>query len=156
MIWFEPNSEAKRIAQPEGKPLQPAEPNQEARLISGIAHIAVLFSALGLAVNIALLVYYRGRSAFSAGHLKQALALQVLSIVLSFTVGLYVVLAGLGLGFGHMGPHLFFGKAIMTGLLLFVLNGAKLALVLLGAVKGFSGQGYRQPLIGDFVARIGE
>lgn len=125
-------------------------------MVSGLAHVAVLFSALGLAVNIALLVYYKNRSAFAAGHLKQALGLQVINIILSWTLGLYVMLAGFGVGFGQIHPSFFFGKAILSGLFIFGLNGLKLVLAILGAVQGFGGQEYRQPLIGDLIARIGQ
>ncbi|MFZ5827004.1 MAG: DUF4870 domain-containing protein [Bacillota bacterium] len=131
-------------------------PNQDERFVAGMAHVAVLFSALGLALNIGLLVYYRERSRFIAAHIRQALALQVLSIILSWTVGLYVVFAGFGFGFGRIGPHFFFGKAMLTGLFLFLINGVKLALVILGAIRGFGGQEYRQPLIGNLIAGIGE
>lgn len=135
--------------------MQPCQPSQEERFISGVAHIAVLFPALGLALNIALLLAFHRRAPFAAGHLKQALGLQVISIILSFTAGIYVLLAGFGFTFGHLPPGFFFKKAILLGLVVLIFNLIKIILAVVGAIRGFSGQSYRQPLIGDLLDRIG-
>lgn len=137
--------------------MPPDHPTSEERFIGGIAHIAVLFSALGLALNIALLVAQRGRSRFAIDHLKQAVGLQSLSIILSWTLGLYVALSGFRFGYGgRLGHHLFFYRVVETGLLLLALNAVKLVLAVVGAVKALGGHPYRQPLIGDLIARVGE
>lgn len=145
-----------RKQEPGGTAVQhPPEPLHEDRLVGGLAHIAVLFSALGLALNIALLVHYRRRP-FIAAHLRQALGLQVLSIILSWTVGLYVTVAGLWASFGRVSPGFFFHKSIVTGLAVLLLNGIKIVLAILGAMSAFGGRPYRQPLIGDLLARLGD
>ncbi|MFZ5816465.1 MAG: DUF4870 domain-containing protein [Bacillota bacterium] len=132
--------------------MQPPEPTQEERLVSGIAHIAILFSALGLVVNIALLLSFRHRSPFAASHLRQALGLQVISAILAWAIGLYLLLTSFHVGFGHLGPRLLLGRAIQVGLVVLVINGVKLTLAILGAVHAFGGKVYRYPLVGDLLA----
>ncbi len=128
--------------------------NEQERLVAGLGHVAVLFSALGLAANIALLLYYRQRSAFVSRHLRQALALQVLSVLVFWVIGLYIFLSGFGWGLSPLRGR-FFAHALGAGILMLLVGTAKLVLAVLGALHGFSGQEYRQPLIGEWIDQIG-
>lgn len=131
------------------------ERSSEEKVLGGITHIALLFSWIGLIANVVIFVIYRPKSAFVAGHAKQALGLQVLSMLLSWVFALVFGVGMFGLGMGGMEGGMI-GAAVVGGLLAAAVGIAVLVLAILGAVKGFQGHEWRHPVIGDFVAKIGE
>lgn len=128
--------------------------SDEERIISGIGHIAVLFYGVGLVINIALLVAYRNRSAFACRHLKQALALQVITLILSWVMGLYAFLAIVGYGLAGM-PTRLYDTLLIGGIAVIIMGLIQIGLVIQGATRAFCGQPHRLPLIGRWVERIG-
>lgn len=134
------------------------ERTQEEKILSGIAHIAVLFSWLGLVLNVILFAVYKPKSRFVAGHAKQALGLWLVQAIIRSVVGLITggsVLAAMYNPF-RTGYPAGFGLAVLGGLLSAALGIAVLVLVILACIKGFNGDEHRYPVIGEFVARIGE
>lgn len=135
-------------------------------MLSGIGHIAVLFGWLGLAYLVVVHFVYRPKSAFVTAHTKQGLGLWLgyrligwaISLVLAPLFGLGM-LGGLG-GFGATGhPGALIGVGIagmILGLLALAAFIGALVLVIMGASRGFKGEEYRYPIIGDFVAQVGE
>jgi uncharacterized Tic20 family protein len=130
------------------------ERSQEEKILAGLSHVALLFSWIGLVGQVVLLVLYREKSRFVFGHAKQAIALWVVSYVVSLVINMvFGVTAGLGSLAGGAG---LLGGALVGGLIALAWLVIWVVLLIRGAVMGFKGAEYRQPLIGDMVARIGE
>ena len=134
------------------------ERTSEEKILGGLTHLAIFFSWIGLIANVILYVVYRPKSQFVAGHVKQALGLQVSALVAGAVVGLLfgVGFAGtLGLGSSAaMGAAL--GTAALGGLLALVVGIGALVLAIIAAIRGFQGQEYRHPVIGSWIAGLGE
>jgi uncharacterized Tic20 family protein len=131
------------------------ERTSEEKILGGLTHLAIFFSWFGLIVNVVLYVIYRSKSAYVTGHVKQSIALQALAMVVNYIVGFifgFGMLGGIGLGSSYA-----FGAALGIGSLL-VLAVAVISIVLaiIAAVKGFQGQEHRHPIMGDWVAKLGE
>jgi uncharacterized Tic20 family protein len=134
------------------------ERTSEEKLLGGLTHLAIFFSWLGLIANVILYFIYRPKSQFVAGHVKQALALQVTVMVIGAILGLLFgdgAVGGLSLGSG-LGVAAGLGTAALGGLIWLLLAIAAIALALIGAVKGFQGQEHRHPIIGNWAAGLGE
>jgi uncharacterized Tic20 family protein len=134
------------------------ERTQEEKLLGGIAHIAVLFSWLGLALNAVLYLVYKPKSKFVTGHAKQALGLWGVWFLVKVVLGMVAggsALAVMNNPFGRMGMA-GLGVAAVGGLLTAALGIAVLVMVIQACIKGFNGQEYKYPIIGEMVAGIGD
>lgn len=130
---------------------------QEETLLSGFAHVAVLFGWLGVIGNLVLYLIYKPKSAFVAGHAKQALGLAIVWRVLGIVLGIFM--GGLGAvltrgPWSMMGPGVH-GGLVIGSLVSFGIWVAFLVLVILAAIKGFGGKEHRYPIIGDAIDRLG-
>ncbi|MGE5674680.1 MAG: DUF4870 domain-containing protein [Mycobacterium leprae] len=131
------------------------ERTQEEKLIGGLTHIAVLFSWWGFIANIVLYILYRPKSQFAARHVKQALGLQVVVLVIGYLLATLFGVSLLGMGVGmHLAGVI--GSVVVGLLILGLFWIGALVLVILGAIHGFQGKEYRHPLIGAFVEKLAE
>lgn len=133
------------------------ERTSEERMVGGLTHLAILLNWVGLIVNVVLYVVYRPKSSYVTHHVKQALGLQLISIVVVAILGL---VAGVGSvsALGSVGKY--GGKALLGSMFMGIGSTALIGLITLvmaviAAVKGFQGTEYRHPLFGEFVARLG-
>lgn len=123
--------------------------SQEEKVLSGIGHVSLLFGWLALLYNLVVWFMYREKSKFVAGHVKQALGLWVL------TTALQLVLTFLAAGSGFLmmrSPGALFGGFSLALVIWLVVA----VMTIIAAIRGFSGQEYRHPVIGDMIARVGE
>lgn len=135
------------------------ERTQEEKLLAGFAHASLIIVPLILpwffSLAAALVIYfmYKEKSPFVAGHAKQAAGLGVIGLVMS-AVFSFAVIGGLvgGVAMGSFGA--LFGAGVLLGVLLFLVALAYLILVIVAAVKGFSGAEFQYPLVGAMIARI--
>lgn len=123
--------------------------SQEEKVLSGIGHLSLLFGWLALLYNLVVWFMYREKSKFVAGHVKQALGLWVLvtavQLVLTFLVTGTAFLS-------TRSPGALFGGISLT-LIIWLVTAV---MTVIAAIRGFSGQEYRHPVIGDMIARVGE
>jgi uncharacterized Tic20 family protein len=130
------------------------ERSQEEKVLGGLSHVAAYFHWIGVVANVVLLVIYREKSKFVYDHAKQGLGLSVLNVVVSFVLGLFGA-SGIGLlSIGSMGAV--FAAGMVWILVGFAWGIVLLVLVIMGAIKGFSGQEYQYPLFGEAVSKIGD
>lgn len=130
--------------------------NQEEKVLSGIAHVAVLFSWLGLVYNLVIYLVYKPKSGFVAGHAKQALGLSIIAILVRMVLGFAFAGAGFAMSWNPMSLSRGYAAGALGGLLMMAVSIAVLIFVILAAVKAFGGEEYRYPVIGSFIAGIGE
>lgn len=133
------------------------ERTSEEQILGGLTHLAIFFSWLGLIANLILYFVYRPKSLFVAGHVKQALGLQALLLVIHVLLGLLFgagIVGGIGLGSGF-GLGAAVGTALLGGLLGLVAAVAAIILAIIAAIKGFQGQEHRHPIVGDWIAVLG-
>lgn len=140
------------------------ERTQEEKVLSGLAHVAVFFSWIGLAYNLVIYFIYKEKSAYVASHAKQALGLMLTFWILTFGATLIMLPFGLAAGFGaagigslgRTGAMMGLGfVGVLMGLVVFAISIGALVLVIMAAIRGFKGEEYRYPVIGDFVAKLG-
>lgn len=128
----------------------------EEKLLAGFSHILIFFHVLGLVANLVIYLVSKEKSPFIARHARQALGVQIGSIAFTLVLGAAGVGMGLGFVFGGMFSPLsmaFLGGIV--GLAIAALAILFLVCIIIAAVKGFSGQEYRYPIIGEFVDSIG-
>lgn len=132
--------------------------SSEEKLLGGLTHVLVLFQWLGLVVNIVLFLVYKDKSGFVARHAKQALGLQIGALVAGMVLGTLAGGSVMGLAFGFHGGAFpmaaLAGFGLLFGLLGLTLFLSILVLAILGAIKGFQGQEWRYPLIGEWVESL--
>lgn len=130
--------------------------SQEERTLGGLAHLGVLFGWVGLAFDIILLVVYLPKSRYVAKHAKQALGLWTVWFLARLALGF--VSGGAGLWVALNPARFFTGDFLSTILFsvlgLLVLGIGVLVMVIQAMVKGFNGEEYRYPIIGDLVASV--
>lgn len=120
-------------------------------MIGGVVHLGVLFSVMGLAASIVMMLQYRTRSAFVFRHAKQAALWQIALLVVQMVWGLMVG----GLSGAFQATRLYF---MITIPMLFNNNAAAQTLGLVAwvmyilalraLVNGWAGRPYRYPLLG--------
>lgn len=130
------------------------ERTTEERVVAGLTHLALLLELPGLIINVVLYVLYRPRSAFVAKHVKQALGLQVVSLLVGIVISLVFGAGAVGIGFWSTAGAL--GTAALAWLLSLVVWVLTLVLMVVASVKGFQGEEHRHPVFGNFVDRLGE
>lgn len=129
------------------------ERSQEEKVLAGLAHVALLFSYIGLVGQIVLLVLYREKSKFVFNHAKQALSLWVVSWVVGWVItSVFGVSVGLGALTGGLG---FLGGALLGAVIALAWLVIWAVLMIRGAIKGFKGEEYKQPLVGEMVEKLG-
>lgn len=126
----------------------------EERVVAGLTHLGLLLEMAGLIINVVLYVLYRSRSSFVAKHVKQALGLQVVSLLLAFAISVIFGAGAIGLGFWSPAGAL--GSAALAWLLSMVVWVITLVFMVIAAVRGFQGEEYQHPVFGSFVDRLGE
>ena len=130
--------------------------SQEERTLGGLAHLGVLFGWVGLAFEIILLVVFLPKSKYVASHAKQALGLTLVWYLIRLALG--TITGGVGVWVALNPARLFtggfIGSVLLAFLLMAVLGLTTLVLVIMAMVKGFSGQPYRYPIIGDLVVSL--
>lgn len=129
------------------------ERSSEEKTLGGLAHVAAIFSWVGLVANIIIFVLYREKSQYVAGHAKQALGLSVVSVIVSWVLGLFGGGSAGLLAIGSVGAAV--GAALITGLIALAWGIVTLVFAIIAALKGFKGEEYRYPVFGEFVAKIG-
>jgi uncharacterized Tic20 family protein len=131
------------------------ERSSEEKVLSGLAHIASIFSWIGVIASVVLLVIYRDKSKFVFGHAKQALGLSAISVVVGLVLGALGVGSGMGLlSSGSLGAA--FGTASLFFMLSALWGIVVLILAILAAIKGFNGVEYKHPVIGQTIENIGD
>lgn len=129
------------------------ELKSEEKVLGGLSHILCLFSWIGLVANLVIFFIYKEKSAYVGRHAKQALGLQLISLVLGLVVGGASVASVFGaMAGGHMGAAV--GMGLTLALIGAALGITVLVLVIIGAVKGFTGQEYLHPVFGRAVDNI--
>jgi len=133
------------------------ERSSDEKVLAGLTHVAVLFNMVGVIYILIMFIVYKQKSRFVYDHAKQALGLWVASFVVFRLLGLFMG-AGFASLFAFSSPWTtgFIGSALILGLIVSGLGIATLVLVIIAAVKAFSGQDFRYPVIGDMVSRLGE
>lgn len=129
------------------------ERTSEEKTLGGLAHVAAIFGWIGVVANIVLFVIYREKSQYVAGHSKQALGLSVISVVVSWILGLFGAGSAGLLSIGSVGAAV--GAAMVVGLIALAWGVVVLIFAIMAAIKGFKGEEHRYPLFGEFVAKIG-
>lgn len=131
------------------------ERTMEERLLSGVAHLSLFLAWVGPILNLGLFLIYRSRKPFISGHAKQALGIWAFTYVLGTVAVFFAGAAAMGsIGLGRSSGLL--GGSIVIGVLLFCLALATLVLIVTAAYHGVTGREYQYPVIGSFVARLGE
>lgn len=129
------------------------ERTQEEKLLGGFAHVAVLFSWLGLIYNLVIYFLYKPKSEYVTGHAKQGLGLVAISLISSYVLGPIFGASMYG-SFMMGGLRGGFGLAVIGGLIMTAIGIAILVMVIMAAIKGFQGQEYKYPIIGEFMAKL--
>lgn len=129
------------------------ERSSEEKTLGGLTHIAAIVGWIGVVANVVLFVIYREKSQYVAGHAKQALGLSVLSVVVSWVLGLFGAGSTGLLAIGSVGAAV--GAAMIVGLISLAWGIVVLVFAIMAALKGFKGEEHRYPLFGEFVAKIG-
>lgn len=129
------------------------ELSSEEKTLGGLAHVAAIFGWIGVIANVILFVLYREKSKYVAGHSKQALGLSVISVVVSWVLGLFGAGSAGLLSIGSMGAAV--GAALIIGLVSLAWGIVVLVLAIMAAMKGFKGEEHRYPLFGKAVNEIG-
>lgn len=120
------------------------ERTSEERILGGLSHLAILFGWFGLVANVVLLLLYRAKSKFVAGHALQAIGLQVAVHLLTVLWAIYFA-AAVTSG----------SEPSVAGTALYIFIGlAALVLAVQGAVNGFQGATHRYPLFGSALAGL--
>jgi uncharacterized Tic20 family protein len=133
------------------------ERTSEEKTLGGLTHLAIFFGWLGLIANVVLYVIYRPKSQFVGGHVKQALGLQTLLLVIHAVLALLFgagVVGGIGLG-STMGLGAAVGAAFLGGLIGLVVAVGAIILAIIAAIKGFQGQEHNHPIVGNWIAGLG-
>ena len=116
-------------------PQQPAAPTEESRLFGLIAWI---LGIIGAVVAIAL----RGNDPFVKFHAKQSLVLSIGYIAFYVIVIILTRIPVIGMIFSLIGIFM-----PLIGLLVFII-------MILGAIKAYSGEWWRAPIIADIADKI--
>lgn len=128
------------------------ERTADERILAGVAHIATLFSFIGLLVALVIYILNRRRSRFVAEHAKQAVGLQVamflLCILSTVAVGGGFILMNSVSGIG--GALVLFTTIALVGIGTLL----RWLLIIWAAVAAFQGDEHRHPVIGGWIARV--
>jgi len=127
---------------------------QEEKMLGGLAHVAVLFNLIGVAFLAVLTLAYRQKSRYVFEHAAQGLGLWLTGWALKLVIGAVFGTASFAMVFNPFMWREALGGFFLAVLLLMAVGITILVLVIIAAVKGFSGQPHRYPIIGDFVASL--
>ena len=123
-------------------------------MLSGLCHLAIFLNLIGVIGVLIVYLVKRDESEFVAHNAKQALAYQVIILVLSWILGILFFIGALG---GALTGQLFelqvLAPVVMVFAFLFGLLSIVVTLVLYGyaiyaAVKAFQGEAFTYAVIG--------
>jgi uncharacterized protein len=135
--------------------------SSEEKILAGLAHVAILILGwIGLVAAVVLYFVYKPKSGFVAAHAKQAAGFGIVITVISLILGIFG--GGMAVGLGMLGGVSgsggaiagAIGTALIVGLIGMVLGIGSLVLVIIAAIKGFTGKQYQYPVIGNMVNNI--
>ncbi|MFZ7103472.1 MAG: DUF4870 domain-containing protein [Peptococcaceae bacterium] len=125
--------------------------NSDDKILAALSHIVIFFDLVGLIIAIIIYVLKGKEAAFVNFSAKQAMGWQIFALIVEKAV-LFLTL-GSFVGGMRMGIHPFsgvFGIMSINGIIDLFFT----VVAIIGAIKALSGDYYKYPLIGDFIAKI--
>jgi uncharacterized Tic20 family protein len=139
-------------------------PTQDERVLAALAHASALLPFMGIVGPIVIWVIQREKSAYVAFQALQALALQIVGLLLGFAAGGCYMLAFFGVFLatplvtgdqpGGTAPGGAFALAFCILGLSFLVQALLVLYALVGAVMTLQGRPFRYIVVGDWLERF--